>query len=169
MIKLLGIPKPKSIERKLLAVNQLGVLAPRILLKIHSFQKSSNNESNSKFVEQVENHLDISTLYIKSVTRLLCNFNQELQISSEGYGIVSHGPLGSSNSGVMITFSGGIKPHIKVYGMINYKHVMNYKVDSSQSEYFPLLRAFVNLSMLDIHPLDVYQILKNEIVEGIKS
>jgi hypothetical protein len=169
LIKLLGMSKSKSLERKLQAVNELGILAPRILLKIQSFQKSSDKGDNSKFVEQVENHLDIAILYIKLLTRLLFNFYQELQISSEGYGMVSYGPLGSSINGFKISFTGGKKTYIEVYGIINYKPVMNYKVDYSNSEYFPFLRAFVNLSLLEVHPLDVYQTLNNEILEGNKS
>ena len=170
LLNKLGIKEPQTFSEQISIVNQLGILAPRILVKIEGLYNSLETYGEDEKKEKLENQLDITSLYIKIIKRFMNNFFQDFEMSyhentPDWNKINECGWLGSAKYGFKILFHEKGRPHIQAIGVVDYSEVMNYRINSSKRDYIPLLRAFVKLSLWDIHPDSVFDELCNEVLE----
>lgn len=172
LLNKLGIKEPKAFQVQISLVNQLGILAPRILVKIEGLHNSLENYGEDEKKEKLENQLDITSLYIKTTKRFMNNFFQDFEMSSHESPpnwnkINKYSWLGSAKHGFKILFHEKGRPHIQAIGVVDYSEVMNYRINSSKSDYIPLLRALIKLSLWDIDPDSVFDELCHEVLEVV--
>jgi len=170
LLNKLGIKDPQVFSEQISSVNQLGILAPRILVKIEGLHNSLETYDEDEKKEKLENLLDITSLYIKITKRFMNNFFQDFEMSfhenNPNWDKVNESSwLGSAKHGFKILFHEKGRPHIQAIGVVDYSEIMNYRINSSKRDYIPLLRAFVKLSLWEIHPDSVFDELCLEVLE----
>jgi hypothetical protein len=167
LLNKLGIKEPQFFSEQISLVNKLGILAPRILVKIEGLHKCL--EAYEKKAK-LENQLDITSLYIKITKRFMNNFFQDFEMrfdeNNPNWNKVNESSwLGSAKHGFKIIFHEKGRPHIQAIGVVDYSEVMNYRINSSKRDYIHLLRAFISLSLWDVHPDFVFEKLCLEVLE----
>lgn len=173
LLSKLGIIAPNSFEEKIAVVNKLGILAPRILMKIRELSNDRENGSDVEKKERLENQLDITVLFVKTTKRFMCNFFQDFEMvfheETPDWGKVNRNSwLGSAKHGYKMLFHDKGKAHIQVIGVLDYSEIMNYRVESVDGEYIPLIRAFIKLSLWEIDPVRVFRELYEEVLMSDK-
>lgn len=72
---------PKKIE----VIKELGILAPRVLLKINKTRNLMEHDFTKPTLEQVEDFVDIVALFIASTDKFIYDFPDDLQIECESF------------------------------------------------------------------------------------
>lgn len=71
--------------RKIEVIKELGILAPRVLLKINRTRNLMEHHFAKPTLEQVEDFVDIVALFIASTDKFVYDFPDDLQIECESF------------------------------------------------------------------------------------
>ncbi|MCA1967393.1 MAG: hypothetical protein ACK4M1_10335 [Flavobacterium sp.] len=123
---------PKKIE----IIKELGILAPRVLLKVNKTRNLMEHQYVKPTLEQVEDFVDIVALFIASTDKYIYNFPNDLQIEND------------SLENFWIDFSNNYKEENLTITVIhkdseNEELTINYK-DSGYSELLSLILKIGN-------------------------
>jgi hypothetical protein len=168
LIKLLGLKKEKSFPKKLGVMKAIGLIVPRILEKVNKTRNMLEHEFVHPERSQVEDAVDVATLFVKLTNGILYNFYHDFEVHEscdefKKKGEHTYFELGKTATGLKIWFEEKPDPHFNVIGYVKDQTVMNYNVTKDFPEYLPILKAFVILSTTNEDPIDIYKTMKSEI------
>jgi hypothetical protein len=140
VLKCLGISADKIGKPKIQLLNDIGIMAPRIIKKIRDTRNFLEHEYRAPTKAQVQDAIDIATLFIAACSRTLLVFPEDVLIFNKD---AEEDIIHLYKTMVSISADWDRKVLI-VYGVVNTKLVtkkVNIRPDNEL--YLPLVRLFV--------------------------
>jgi hypothetical protein len=166
LIKALGLKREQSFPKKLERIKEIGLVAPRILNKVNKTRNLLEHEFKNPERSQVEDAVDIATLFVKLTNGIFLNFIHQADFE-ESYDSLDLSDkafeLGKTARGMRIYFEEQYSGFL-VEGFDRDKQIMNYKVVPGMPEHLPLMKLFVHISNSDDNPIELYKQLVGEVV-----
>ena len=69
-----GLKKPRNFPQKLIGLNEIGLIAPRIINKVSTLRNKLEHEYKLPEVEQVEDAIDVANLFVFALDSILYTF-----------------------------------------------------------------------------------------------
>jgi hypothetical protein len=139
ILTVLGIKKGRNFPTKAEQINQLGLLAPRVLKRIVQLRNHLEHDHSLPKKEQVEDAVDIATLFVELTDRIFRMFDTEFVI-----GELVCNPLLDLDKGDYLHFIFDKGNHsYDILGKINGKTIFNETITHKSMLYIPILRMSI--------------------------
>jgi hypothetical protein len=139
IIKTLGLLPDKLKIGRFEILQQLGVVAPRIIHKIRKIRNMMEHEYSLPEKEQAEDAVDVAILFETSSERVFQLFPETLDIYNSDYKEGKNGRLFSES--VQIFFE---DKSLSIISIIDSKRTKScIKINSTSPLYFPLIRVYI--------------------------
>lgn len=173
LIKLLGLKKAKQFPQKIEYINEIGLFAPRILIKVNQIRNLLEHEFITPERHQAEDAVDIATLFVKLSNTVFYHFSHDFEASESIQNFSgNHYEIGATASGLHIVFEEEMNPYFQVTGYFKDTLLMDYQLTKEHDEYVPIMKMFVSHIITDNHPMDLYKTMIYEILsnksDGVK-
>ena len=170
LIKSLGLKKAKQFPKKIEQIKEIGLLAPRILVKVNQTRNLLEHEFVNPERHQAEDAVDVATLFVKLSNTVFYHFSHDFQASEPIQSFSgSHYELGSTASGLHIVFEEETHPYFQVDGYVKNNKIMSYRLSKDHHEYNSVMKMFVSHIITDNHPMDLFETMVNEILPNKSS
>ena len=77
-----GLKKPRNFPQKIVVLNEMGLIAPRIINKVSTLRNKLEHEYKLPEVEQVEDAVDIANLFVFALDSILYTFPSDFTIGT---------------------------------------------------------------------------------------
>lgn len=84
MLSVLGLNKSGNIHSKMSRIEEIGILAPRILKKVNKIRNLLEHQFHKPTSDEAEDAVDIATLFIESTEKVFVNFMDSFWLAREG-------------------------------------------------------------------------------------
>jgi len=170
LIKSLGLKKAKQFPKKIEQIKEIGLIAPRILVKVNQIRNLLEHEFVNPDRHQAEDAVDVATLFVKLSNTVLYHFSHDFQASEPIQNFSgSHYELGNTASGLHIVFEEEKNPYFQVDGYIKNNKIMSYRLSKDHKEYCSVMKMFVSHIITDNHPMDLFETMMSEILPNKSS
>jgi hypothetical protein len=166
LIKVLGLKKEQSFPRKLERIKEIGLVAPRILTKVNKTRNLLEHEFKNPERSQVEDAVDIATLFVKLTNGIFFNFIHQVIFEESYKNLNLKGKafeLGKTAKGISLWFEEQYSGFL-IEGFDRNKQIMSYKAMPGMPEHLSLMKLFVHISTSDDDPMKFYTAFVNEVI-----
>lgn len=180
LLSALGLSATGNIHKRVERIEDVGILAPRILKKVNKIRNLLEHEFQKPSVEEAEDAVDIATLFVEATDKVFVNFMDSFWIAREGSEnrptiIKKNGrTIVLDNELPKIPFSDGLfveydaeRKDYGVWGYLNNEEVLEAEVKRGSPLHIELLR----LSILNHHTNLEYEdnVVAKEFVGRVRS
>lgn len=127
--------KKWSFPNKIKIIKELGIIAPRVLLKINKTRNLMEHHFLRPTNEQVEDFVDIVSLFISSTDKIINDFPSDMQIEDE------------LNEDFWLDFDYDYKKQeIKIESINKNSENVNWNITISENEYLEILKQIIRIA-----------------------
>lgn len=126
--------KTWGFPKKLDLIKELGIIAPRVLLKINKTRNLMEHHFAKPNLEQVEDFVDIVALFIASTDKYIYNFADSLDVNS---------PI---NETVWLSIKNRYSENLILIDINSHDKVETIRVLSSDEKYIALLKSVLTIA-----------------------
>ncbi|MFK5915575.1 MAG: hypothetical protein QM484_14505 [Woeseiaceae bacterium] len=153
LLFVLGLPKSGNIHKKIEKIENIGILAPRILKKVNKIRNLLEHEFQKPTADEAEDAVDIATLFIGATEKVFMNFMDSFWIARDGSEnrpeIYKEGnktiimddtmPQSTFSDGIYIAYDQDRKDY-GIWGHINNKEVFEAEVKKGSPLHIELIQ-----------------------------
>lgn len=139
ILKVLGLKKGRNFPQKAEQINQLGLLAPRVLKRIVTMRNRLEHDFSLPERHQLEDAVDIATLFVEITDRIFRMFDVEFVL-----GELKHNPILDLDKGSYLHFAFDKNNFIyTVVGKIDGISIFTETISNRSELYVPILKMSI--------------------------